>query len=955
MKFRYRPAPAVLTLLALVFAFALQGATANAQINPGWIWGDNAFGQLLDGTTTSRNKPIPLTGLPKDAVSVVAGSSHAIALTSGGKVLAWGANAYGQLGDGTNTNRTKPVTLAGLKGIVQIATGAVHREERIFYHSKSIGSYQIFSMRLDGTDVRQITFDSSDNVYPVINTMGDKIAFASNRNDPNQQYHIYTCSPNGESVTQVTTDIGENPHWSPDGKQIAFVGVLNNKAVPYIIGVDGTNEHCLDTSLDKSVSIWDWSSDGKSILGSLDVPYSIQHQILIWSIYGSKSSIPNITFDNIVFTRFSPNKKQVAFVGLSARWDVYTVNTDGSDLRQLTSKSDNINGSVSSLSWSPDGSEITWGIASSTDGSDGVWLMHSDGSNKIQLTSVGSNTATQTNSWGYVQSQNGVAHSLALASDGTLWAWGDNSFGQLGAGDNTSRNAPVNVLANVAQVCAGGGFTVALKIDGTVWAWGLGANGQLGNGQTANQNAPVQVTGLAGIVQIATGDGYALALKSDGTVWAWGSNSDGQLGDGTTSDQMSPVAVTGLTNAVQVATGDNFSLAVIADGSLWSWGNNAHGQLGDGTTTNNPIPTALFSIGGVQQVSAGSSHVLAVAADGSVWAWGNDASGQLGDGNSVDNPNPTQVQGLAGQNFVSAGANFSVSMNASVRASAASATSITLPVGARYYPTGYLKNRGMLSLQQPLYFFLDGFYIGALATAADGKSKLPPINTLPVGIHTVAVVYLGNPLWLGSVGRGVITIMKSDTTPVMSSPTAQIGQTVNLVFRLKRNSDNTFQPNKTLTVTLNGAAIGSVVTGADGTATIPYTITESNPLGANTFSIAFAGDKSYNASTGAGILVVTQSRTKITVSNPAGRQGTTVILKAVLRCVANSTPLSGKTLRFKVNGVAAGTAGTDGSGTATLSYTIPTTLAKGTYNIDTYFDGDALYLVSSGNGKLTVN
>ncbi|MBI2447249.1 MAG: PKD domain-containing protein, partial [Candidatus Omnitrophica bacterium] len=80
----------------------------------------------------------------------------------------------------------------------------------------------------------------------------------------------------------------------------------------------------------------------------------------------------------------------------------------------------------------------------------------------------------------------------------------------------------------------------------TVWAWGDNSQGQLGDGtNNTYRNTPVQVSGLTNVTGIAGGGRHSLALKSDGTVWAWGRNSHRQLGDVTTTDRNTPVQVIG--------------------------------------------------------------------------------------------------------------------------------------------------------------------------------------------------------------------------------------------------------------------------------------------------------------------------------------------------------------------------------------------------------------------------
>ncbi len=85
-------------------------------------WGANADGQLGDGTTENSLAPIPVSDLG-EVVSVAAGSDHSLALLSNGTVMAWGANNVGQLGDGNNTSSDLPVAVSGLSGVTAIAAG----------------------------------------------------------------------------------------------------------------------------------------------------------------------------------------------------------------------------------------------------------------------------------------------------------------------------------------------------------------------------------------------------------------------------------------------------------------------------------------------------------------------------------------------------------------------------------------------------------------------------------------------------------------------------------------------------------------------------------------------------------------------------------------------------------------------------------------------------------------
>ena len=617
-----------------------------------WSWGTNVTGQLGLSDTTNRSSPVQV-GTNSNWAQIFAGYYSSIAIQSNGTLWAWGENIQGELGLGDLTNRSSPVQVGTLSTWSQVTNGGTSVASMAAIQSNGtlwmwgINSYGQLGVGSAGTIISTPVQVGSLSTWTQV-SIGNSFTVGLQNNGT-----IWTWGNN--SFGQLGTQ-NFNNRSSP--VQVAPYYVNNWSAIRAF----GSSV----LALQSSGSLWGW---GLNSYGQLGTTYTSYSPVQI-SLYGASGWKLIIGGDQS--TAMLQNNGSLWTAGLNSFGQLGTINqTNYSSLIEIGARPwTRIFSSAFALYFlgiQNDGS--LWGSGSNSYGQLGVGSSGANISSPVQIGAF--------NLWSQLSAS--PSHVLAIQSNGVLWAWGNNSFGQLGvgsAGSNVPSPVMVNALYTWSKVSAGQFYSAAITTDNKLWAWGLNSYGQLGVGSAGNYvQAPVQVgTSATPWASIACGYyGSTVAIQTNGTLWAWGNNSYSQLGTSNQTNYSSPVQVGILSTWSQVSAGTNFTMALQTSGTLWEWGSNSNGQLGLGNpggfpTSAYPVQYLNNTFGGFKKVTASASqvyyqtvndtivqasiadiplidstntiswksydtgqyHFVGVKSDGTAWSIGNNSYGQLG-------------------------------------------------------------------------------------------------------------------------------------------------------------------------------------------------------------------------------------------------------------------------------------------------------------------------------------
>jgi len=619
-------------------------------------WGDNIWGQLGDGTFTTRIAPVAVSNL-NSVVSIAVGRQHSCAiLGSQGTVRCWGRNDGGQLGNGTSSQSiNQPVFVTGLTNVVALTAGDLHT-----CAVRVDGTVWCWGDNLEG----QLGNGGLTNFSLVPVQVEDLIGAVTVEAGAN-----HTCALLSDSSLKCW---GENGFGELGNNSFLASNVPVStgrlSATPGVGAVDlaaGGLSTCARLS-DASVSCWGDNGSGQfgngtSGLNNLSaVPVASKVSPTVVALAAGTHHSCAILADGTVSCWGSDTGGQLGDGGTGS------VSLPGPPVPGVTNAVEIAGGLKFTCALTVAGAIRCWG--------DNAFGQHGDGTNSPQgIDSVAGITGTFLGHGVTAGNQ----FTCGRRGSGAAACWGAGAQGQLGSSASVSSSNAVAVtgIANAIGLSAGhGSHACAIDAAGGARCWGDNSRGRLGNGTLTSSNQPVPVINSGPLfVAISAGDLHTCAVAVGGTVSCWGAGDRGQLGAGDTADSSAPRQVLGITNAVAVAAGNQFTCVLLSSGTVWCWGDNSANQLGGLISEAfSATPQTVFIVAGILTfqlydivgITAGASHACAVTATGTAACWGSNSRGQIGNGSTLPAPNPAFVRALNDAVSLSAGAFFTCAAQA---------------------------------------------------------------------------------------------------------------------------------------------------------------------------------------------------------------------------------------------------------------------------------------------------
>jgi alpha-tubulin suppressor-like RCC1 family protein len=443
-------------------------------------WGNNAEGQLGDGTLTNRLEAVTMPGV-SGVQNISAGTERTMFVTVSGSVYGLGDNTYGELGNDTVGFSDAPGSVSGITNPKQVSGGSGHS-----LVLESNGTVWAFGQNLYG----QLGNNGTNNVdTPAQVTDGAGVLQNITAISAGSNFNLaLTSSGNVRSWGQNNYgQIGDNT--TTQRNQPVYVltsgGTLSN-----ITAVSAGADHSL--ALASNGSVWAWGYNAYGQLGNNTLTEE-KEPVQVLTATGTLTGVTAIsagyyhslalTSSGTVYAWGENNDGQLGTGTTTNSSVAVPISMSGTTIKAIAA------GDAFSVALTSSNTLVAWG----TNGNGQL----GDGATTQSNVPVAVHTLTSVSTFAV-----GEAFGVAVTSSGTVWAWGSNSVGQMGTngtlGQFTTPVQLTGVTGATSGTPVGCGSFQSLLINSTLSLsdWGDAVWGQLGDGAFGYYTSPSQTTGL---------------------------------------------------------------------------------------------------------------------------------------------------------------------------------------------------------------------------------------------------------------------------------------------------------------------------------------------------------------------------------------------------------------------------------------------------------------------------
>jgi hypothetical protein len=187
---------------------------------------------------------------------------------------------------------------------------------RVVFASNRDGDFELFSIAADGSDLRQLTFNTTDDAWPMWSPNGQRIAFTAYRDG---QPEIYVMNADGSEQKRLTNSPATDamPDWSPEGDQIAFASYRDGAHGIFVMDADGTDQRRVTSAVYAQRP--KWSPDGKQIAFDADGDGDTWQDLFLMDVNGGNVRMiyDGQSLSEIMLGSWSPDNDYLAFTDVS--------------------------------------------------------------------------------------------------------------------------------------------------------------------------------------------------------------------------------------------------------------------------------------------------------------------------------------------------------------------------------------------------------------------------------------------------------------------------------------------------------------------------------------------------------------------------------------------------------------------------------------------------------------